>query len=175
MRGLADSWTSKQVGGWGPNSRLGSKMLPREGRANFEIPMCAESSLLWSYSRFFSYLQRFPEALSIGVRASLALPKRLGLLDTQARGTALPRWPRRHSQLAISPPQIAIRESQNLRWEMHTGILAAVRGTAESNGIKAVNLVAHALGLRHSCILFTVGSVAWNDTAWLLGMQRPNC
>lgn len=137
--------------------------------------MCAESSLLWSYSRFFSYLQRFPEALSIGVRASLALPKRLGLLDTQARGTALPRWPRRHSQLAISPPQIAIRESQNLRWEMHTGILAAVRGTAESNGIKAVNLVAHALGLRHSCILFTVGSVAWNDTAWLLGMQRPNC
>ena len=100
MRGLADSWTSKQVGGWGPNSRLGSKMLPREGRANFEIPMCAESSLLWSYSRFFSYLQRFPEALSIGVRASLALPKRLGLLDTQARGTALPRWPRRHSQLA---------------------------------------------------------------------------
>jgi hypothetical protein len=112
--------------------------------------------------------------LSIGVRAFLALPKRLGLLDTQARGTALPRWPRRHSQLAISLPQIA-SESQNLRWEMHTGILEAVRGTAESNGIKGSQFGRHDLGLRHSCILFTVGSVAWNDTSWLLGMQRPNC
>jgi hypothetical protein len=151
----------------GSELALGLKMLLRGRAFKLRIPYVRSFLTPLQLFSFFSYLQRFPGGSSIGVRASLVLPKRLGLIDTQARGTALPRWPRRHSQLAISPPQIAIRESQNLRWEMHTGILAAVRGTAESNGIKAVNLVAMPL----------VSDTPASCSPWVQspGMTLPGC
>jgi hypothetical protein len=141
-------------------------MLLRGRACKLRIPMYAASSLLCSYSLFSATSKGSREGRVSGCALLLSC-RRGSALSTRKRGTALPRWPRRHSQLAISPPQIAIRESQNLRWEMHTGILAAVRGTAESNGSKAVNLVAMPL----------VSDTPASCSPWVQspGMTLPGC
>ena len=92
MRGLADSSTSEQVGGWAPNSRLGSRCCCEEGRANFEY-LCTQLPHSFAVILFFQLPPKVPGRVEYrGARfsclaeearpyrhASAARPSRAGL------------------------------------------------------------------------------------------------
>jgi len=152
MRGLPDGWTSEQVGGRVPDSRLGLNAAARKGAQPSNTYGCSFLTPL----ELFSFFQ-LPPKLPASVEYRGAGFSCLAEEARASRHASAPHGPRAGLDVIVNSPFLCRKlpsESQNLRWEMHTGILEAVHGTAaysdefgtaESNGIKAVNLVAMTL------------------------------